>query len=747
MPVYSEKKCQFCSLEFKKREHCIRHERTHTNEQPFNCPECSKPFGRQDSLARHLKTHQIGSPLGSMGLVLERDSPRTSTTASLPSPRGPPVEDHPPPPPPPPIHSSPPPGWASTLQLDGILGEGASTVDHENGAPSGQHLDELPSSVNGTTLSEFNPFQGDSLFECLFDNTLPFSNLWPLIPAETGLQEVDWTIPLPQAPIPSLLDRAVAIPTGGEPSPANSDSLLQDGAAIRETRSYITDLGTSLDAARTTSISSEFLNTCIVLFWERFAPSLPILHRPTFDARQCIPPLLLNIIALGSLFSETRTSHAKGEHLWILAHKAVASAWDKLILYQGPHDQTQGVQLVLTALLGQIFASLSNNKYLRATARTFHSLGFRWADESAMNLTQKPLDLSAANTPAEIDVAWRKWAAREVQLRAILGHYILDGQISSFDHMPPTIRHTLNQACPGASDQAFAAHSADDWITLMRARPDQLDPQPTFSELYLNLFQKNSPTVTFDPSNDSFLTTYTMLEGISSLASELQLAGTRGAVGLPSRAEVLSALRALYRKLSSECIQAQPWHRQLLIRWHAVNITTLVPLPAILQRLEHDPASQARMLSTSAPTFDPSLWASTRDARRALLHAVAICSLAESCSVGAASAIHLPGCIFLGAMTMAAYTLGKPASFTAPAYELTDSDAWVDSSDATPPNEDLIRISDTTRFLLEGGSATINRRPLHGNLQLYPYISLLRRLSHNFAFANSLADEVAKWME
>ncbi|KAF2007268.1 hypothetical protein P154DRAFT_116502 [Amniculicola lignicola CBS 123094] len=56
------KPCRHCNKQFKRQEHLVRHERTHTNERPFVC-ECGQSFTRQDLRARHMNlSHPSQSP-------------------------------------------------------------------------------------------------------------------------------------------------------------------------------------------------------------------------------------------------------------------------------------------------------------------------------------------------------------------------------------------------------------------------------------------------------------------------------------------------------------------------------------------------------------------------------------------------------------------------------------------------------------------------------------------------------------
>ncbi|KAI3572669.1 hypothetical protein IWW34DRAFT_636984, partial [Fusarium oxysporum f. sp. albedinis] len=42
--------CPQCDHAFKKREHLVRHVRSHTKEKPFVCDICSKSYGRRYAL-------------------------------------------------------------------------------------------------------------------------------------------------------------------------------------------------------------------------------------------------------------------------------------------------------------------------------------------------------------------------------------------------------------------------------------------------------------------------------------------------------------------------------------------------------------------------------------------------------------------------------------------------------------------------------------------------------------------------
>ncbi|KAI7160021.1 hypothetical protein KC343_g7722 [Hortaea werneckii] len=145
------------------------------------------------------------------------------------------------------------------------------------------------------------------------------------------------------------------------PAPLEDAAITDDGQrAVQTTNGLLTNTIMQVTSPRVLyNLTPQFLDNSLHAFFAKFNPILPVVHRPTFVYRQCSAPLLLNAIALGSLFLGTDEATATGERLWKLAHTAIATSWHDMIGQLKEHDTFSGLELLLAALLSQVYAAFS----------------------------------------------------------------------------------------------------------------------------------------------------------------------------------------------------------------------------------------------------------------------------------------------------------------------------------------------------------------------------------------------------
>ncbi|KAG0647328.1 hypothetical protein D0Z07_7335 [Hyphodiscus hymeniophilus] len=600
-------------------------------QKPFTCLTCSKSFGRKDVLSRHEKLH---GPRPSSEMVERAASPH---------------------------HRPVVPPAVVVEAADGVhdLMNQESAVGAFDGAP----LQQTPVPITRPTPENVIPrsqpwMESGDMLEILMSD---FTSSWPT------------SMPLPVMPVhsflpasnPSVPDQPVIIDhLSGPPDTAGPGHQAMD-----QMSRLIAELSASLTAEiQSKGITSAFLDTCVHVFFDRFIPSFPILNKATESSH----PLLLNIMALGSLFVGAKDATLKGESLWKLAHTAVATNWSKLMATRGPRDRCKGVQLILTALTGQTYAILSQNEVIRSTAQIFHGLGFFWAKQCGMYeqadaLSTPPLDAGEA----EKLEAWKIWMAREVQNRAVLGHYILDGHIAQFSGNSSCARHVTNPLYLPASDSAFMAKNADDWIREM----GKLNfASRSFREIFVSLFSPDS--LMKDISISSF-GMRVILEGLQSLISDVHEA-SGPAIGTPSKYEISQALLRLYKEqlCSEDTLSVETM--ELLIRWHSVCLELATPMAKLCRNMCESYFIQQQLHDGTDrvdANFDLNGWTQTRDARRALLHAMAIQDIIERLPIGRSHALHLPTCVFAASTVYSGFSLAGTSNIFYPSQFLWD-DVW-----------------------------------------------------------------------
>ncbi|KAJ5648534.1 hypothetical protein N7490_004906 [Penicillium lividum] len=623
----------------------------------------------------------------------------------------------------------------------------ASTVDPASTSATSRSWDE-PQVVHHSGMQNVN----DMDFALVWPDS---ENLFHSLMSSDATDQ--WQIPLGTLPFPPVVQDINGInfgsPNSFDDRSSSVGSIPSGGGhqAVRDVTDMITSSSSSVTAAvKATLITSVFLDECLHMFFVRFIPTFPLLHRATFVFRECTHSLLLNAIAIGSLYLGPSDAVAKGEALWRLAHTAVATSWQSLITHNGPYDACKGVQLMITALLGQIYGGLSRNRAIRTTSQVFRPLGFFWARQCGM-YDSEPYsmeNLPSNDAPAsEKDHQWRIWAAREIQQRALLAYYVLDGLVAQMSGDGPSARHVSNPLSLPSSEPAFDASSPDEWLAHMHSqKPDQ----SSFRLVFRSLFPPVGNFRALDYQFSAFALRV-VLEGLQSLISD---GDDEMAVGVPGQSDVRRALAQVHETISMSIHFSAAERLELLLRWHTVCLDTMIN-STVLARHVCSRYNISQHLSggcqATRPGFDLIQWVDTEDAKRAVLHAVAIQDIIEQLPRGRAHVVHMPSSLFAAATIYVVFTLAGVTTVNLP-RNIVWQDALLSHSDLHLGHDDIRpRSGSETRCFVttnQGISPVLTAGAVRNLLyELNSIQKLFRCLSSQWGIAHDMENIIAQWIQ
>ncbi|KAK7186893.1 C2H2 type zinc finger domain protein [Paraphaeosphaeria sporulosa] len=663
--------------------------------QPFACDVCGRTFARQDALNRHTRVHK-GS---------------TSTTTHM-----------------------------AEQVRDGGFDPRTFVPEQYN-----QHVDQplvSPLAIEG----DFQHSQSQNSF--LF---------WP--DSEHLLQNI-------LSIDPTLLDQPPAYmppPPGSQPSPGwdyiydNATEGLDEGhRAIHTLSTLLSNTVNRVTApAALANLTSRFLDSCLHMFFSTFIPMMPIIHRPTFVFQNCSPPLLLNAIAIGSLFLGNEEASDKGDALWRLAHTAVQTSWHTMIKHRGEFDASPGIQLVQTALLSQIYAALSKSRNLRITSQVFHGLGFYWARYCGLfDLPDVPIVPQLHDDPETKYRAWRLWLARETQLRSLLGLYIIDGVISQYSGSPTVAQHMSNQLLVPSSEACFRTDSPDDWIRAVTCNNSSSNLL-RFCDLFRHFFYDGDQENGQIPPEMSSFTLKVILEGLKSLVAESKRIEPRP-VGVPSRVEISGVLDRVRRYIEAHSSLTPVARSTAMLRWHAICLDALGSVTARGARRLCTAHGISQHIFGGGKRVEKDVQAeryvNSEDARRTLMHASEIHRIASQLPLGLAHDPHVPGAVFAAATTYAAFALAGKTQVAFPEPVDWQQAVLLPSQESQTPagfvSNDL-HTTGTAQFIR--GTLTTTRiqkdfvfRDL--NYELSSIRLLLRALSLQWGVCKEMEEVVDAWI-
>lgn len=440
-----------------------------------------------------------------------------------------------------------------------------------------------------------------------------------------------------------------------------------------------------------------------------------------------------------------KDSVAKGEVLWRLAHTALATSWQSLITHKGPYDACKGVQLIITALLGQVYGALSKNRAVRTTSQVFRPLGFFWARHCGM-YDSEPYsmeNLPSMTAPvAEKEHQWRVWSAREIQQRALLAYYVLDGLVAQMSGDAVSARHVANPLFLPSSEVLFEARTADEWLVEMHSHNPSCS---SFRFIFRSLFP---PVSNFRPLNYQFSAfgLRVVLEGLQSLISDCDENDL--AVGVPGQTDIRRALAQVHETITMSIHFTSEERLEILLRWHTLCLDTMIDSTVLSRHVcsrYNIPQHFSGGSRTVRPGFDFWEWVETDDARRAALHAMSIQDIVEKLPRGRAHVVHMPSSLFAAATIYVVFALSGHPCASYP-HDIDWHEALLSHSEL-PFGYDNPKVpsgSETSKFI-EG-----KFNSFHGRNLLYELNSiqkLFRCLSSQWGIAHDMEDIVAQWIE
>jgi hypothetical protein len=376
-------------------------------------------------------------------------------------------------------------------------------------------------------------------------------------------------------------------------------------------------------------------------------------------------------------------------------------------------------------------------------------MGFRWARQTGMvsaaskRCTKDPI--SPHDSPDQLEKRWKLWVAEEIQRRAILGHYVLDGLLTDFSGQPTAVRHTANPVLLPSNDNLFEAKTAQQWLVEMnKETPCNI----SFREVYVTIFE---PQSVLESVRLTSLSVRVILEALQSLIYEHHEAGGC-AIGTPSKTDIGRALVRLYHSH----IRLLPFQERVEheIRWHVISIRLAVETASLAKQiceLYEFPQDLHECEAQTAGLTDFSGWVDSPNARRAILHAVALANTCMELNFGRAHAVHLPMAVYTAATIYTsaivnACQLGQKPIITVPKVE--DWHKVWGSEARGGPNDVFSGCDDGVVAFVSGAKVNLGNNAARRNLadELNGLFLIMKQLEPYWGVTREMSKIVKQWL-
>jgi hypothetical protein len=369
---------------------------------------------------------------------------------------------------------------------------------------------------------------------------------------------------------------------------------------------------------------------CVKMYFLRFNPIFPLLHVSTFKRAAENSLLLLSICSIGSLFIGSDAAIGHGRRIFERLNKLILATWESLLTSR---EAVPGIQ---AALIGQTFAMLSDDPKHWAVAEAFHGTVIACARKvKVFGRNEFTVELHDLQGP-RLEEQWKRWVHEEELARISSCLYIHDAELAQCFHHEPFFRHDLRRIPRTMSNELFMAPTAEKWATLMlQSQKDVTPVDPTrFPDFPLSCAEFSS---------------YCTIEGIgASVSEQIQLEELDDATILGFSNDLIT----WYNNAQSSTIGCKNVDNLCLMPlWHTIFINLFADLDLLERATGRDGTDVA--INCIGPVEQ---WANSTKAQHCALHCLLMLKLLESSQFGTETAIHVPRCLFQGAMSWYCFT-------------------------------------------------------------------------------------------
>ena len=403
--------------------------------------------------------------------------------------------------------------------------------------------------------------------------------------------------------------------------------------------------------------SANFLDNCLKLYFKKFDPVFPVVHRSTFSPSLETSYVLISMCSIGSMFVGSSEALKQGRTIYERLNRVILSSWEQNLLSSIQVDNfaiAYSLAIAQAALLGQTFGYLSDNTEHLTTSEVFHGTVLTMGRRCKLlrKLTNMPsVELSLANGSESVDSLWRDWAKAEETRRLIMGLYIHDAEFSMFFHTEPFLDPQVSTLSLPCHPAVFKASNGAEWAKRLRDHPQ---PQQKLRDFFTQTFPLDNSLepVTMEDwsihlfafSGNSFLQ-YVVLQNINSILSRYR-SNDLFDLRPMEHSRVMSLLFYWYKlhKMSLTSTATND-HFQLMALWHNIFLATLININLVENAIGKGGSAEAM---PAAHAFRSNL--TPEICSRAIIHAVQLQNAVSQMSLVETPPIHVPRCLFQSAM-------------------------------------------------------------------------------------------------